>query len=158
MRHDRNAIHGRCGPRCTDRQSGFGPDLDLLEERRHGAQELSPAALGLWARNHFPSQGRIVPSFYLECLIYNFADTAFPRDPVERFVYIASVIAGLSYASQKIMTVAGDKDILVELEWPKANFERFQTELRTSLADARAAIRALISTEAARRWRQAFNE
>jgi hypothetical protein len=75
----------------------------------------------MWARNHFPCDGRIVPSFYLECLIYNFADRAFLRDPVERFIHIESVIAGLSYASQRIETVAGDRDILVESEWPRAN-------------------------------------
>jgi hypothetical protein len=111
-----------------------------------------------WARNHFPSDSRIAPSFYLESVVFNFDDTAFLRDPVERFAHIASVIAGLSYASQKIMTVAGDKDVLIESEWPKAQFERFQSELRSSVAEAQAAIRAFTSSEAVRHWRLAFNE
>jgi hypothetical protein len=112
----------------------------------------------VWARNHFPSGDRATPSFYLECLIYNFADSAFMRDPVERFIHIASVIASLSYASQRIMTVAGDKDILVESEWPRANFERFQAELRGSITEAQAAVSAYNSAEAVRLWRRAFNE
>ncbi len=69
-----------------------------------------------WAHNHFPTDRRVAPSFYLESLVYNFDDSAFLRDSVERFVHMASVIADLAYASQKIVTVAGDKDILVESE------------------------------------------
>jgi hypothetical protein len=111
-----------------------------------------------WARNHFPSDGLVAPSFYLESLVYNFDDTAFLRDPVERFVHIASAIVGLSYASQRIMTVAGDKDVLFESEWPKAQFERFQAELRSSVAEVQAGIGALTSSEAVRRWYRAFNE
>lgn len=111
-----------------------------------------------WARNRFPSDRKIAPSFYLECLIYNFHDSAFIPDPVERFAHFASVIAGLNYFSQRIMTVAGDKDILVESEWQRPQFEQLQRALRSSAAQARWAISASSSTEALRRWRRAFNE
>jgi hypothetical protein len=131
-----------------------------VEKHGQTAQLFKPTVrmFKAWARNHFPSDGRVAPSFYLESLVYNFDDTAFLRDPVERFVHIASVIVGLSYAGQKIMTVAGDKDILVESEWPKAQFERFQAELRSSVAEAQAAIGAFTGNEAVRRWHRAFNE
>jgi hypothetical protein len=111
-----------------------------------------------WVRHHFPGDIGIAPSFYLECLIYNFHDSAFLRDPVERFVHIASVIVSLRHGGQAIMTVAGDKNIFTETEWSSVQVERFQAELRFALQEAQAAIKASTATEALRRWRRAFND
>jgi hypothetical protein len=111
-----------------------------------------------WVGNRFSIGDGIAPSFYLECLIYNFDDTAFLPDPLERFAYIASTIVGLDYSKQRVLSVAQDKDILVESEWPKYTFQEFQLHLAASLADVNAAARAHTSGEALRLWRRAFNE
>lgn len=112
----------------------------------------------VWARNHFPDGDPLVPSFYLECLIYNFVDAAFLTDSAERFVNIASTIVALDYSTQKVFSVAGDKDILVESEWSRDHFQEFQLHLTSSLRDARAAIGARSASDALRLWRRTFNE
>jgi hypothetical protein len=111
-----------------------------------------------WAHSHFPDDDQIAPSFYLECLIYNFVDAAFLPDPAERFVHLASTIVGLDYSTQKVFSVAQDKDILVESEWPKAKFQEFRVHLANSLGDVKAAIGSWNGGEAVRLWRRAFNE
>jgi hypothetical protein len=111
-----------------------------------------------WAARRFSNDDGIAPSFYLECLIYNFVDAAFLPDPLERFAHIASAIVGLDYPKQRVLSVAQDKDILVESEWPKSKFQELQLHLAASLADVNAAARAHTSGEALRLWRRAFNE
>jgi hypothetical protein len=111
-----------------------------------------------WAGIRFSNDDGIAPSFYLECLIHNSDDNAFLPDPLERFARIASTIVGLDYPKQRVLSVAQDKDILVESEWPKPKFQEFQLHLAASLADVNAAARAHSSGEALRLWRRAFNE
>ena len=57
-----------------------------------------------------------------------------------------------------VMSVAGDKDILVDREWHPDRCEQFQAELTPSIIAAADALEATTSTEANRLWRQAFGE
>jgi hypothetical protein len=106
-----------------------------IEKQKSAGDRFKPTVrmFKRWSRQKFANNPRIAPSFYIECLISNFVDSAFLPDPVDRFVHIASVITGLNYRSQKILTVAGDKNVLTETEWSETSFLQFQLALRASL-------------------------
>ena len=111
-----------------------------------------------WARSHFPDDAYVAPSFYLECLIYNFADAAFLANPAERFAHIASTIAALNYSRRKIVSVAQDKDVLTDSEWPAAQFQKLQFRLANSVECVKQAIGSWTTSGALQSWRRAFNE
>jgi len=57
-----------------------------------------------------------------------------------------------------VLSVAGDKDILVESEWDWSRFEQFRSILIPSLLLVSEALKATSVREAQRLWRAAFNE
>jgi hypothetical protein len=60
--------------------------------------------------------------------------------------------------SKVILSVAGDKDILLSTEWPPSDFEEFQGRLKTDVSLVSSAIAASTVTEANRLWKLAFGE
>ena len=130
-----------------------------VEKHQNTSQRFKPTVrmFKRWVANTFTDDS-IAPSFYVECLIYNFVDAAFYADTAQRFVHCASVITGLNYAAQRIMTVAGDKDIFVDSEWNSIRFETFRRQLAVALEYARRALAAPTEGDALRAWRRVFNE
>ncbi|GLD02266.1 hypothetical protein Mkiyose1088_41320 [Mycobacterium kiyosense] len=57
-----------------------------------------------------------------------------------------------------IMSVAGDKDILVPAEWAPDDFEAFQRRLKSDTTYVLDAIRADSQAEADRLWKLAFGD
>jgi hypothetical protein len=110
-----------------------------------------------WCRQVLADE-QTAPSFYVECLIHSFSDDSFGPDVVERFHDMASAIVGLDYRSRRIMTVAGDKDILVETDWSSSAFDTFQGHLQVAVDLVAQAIAATSQQVAEALWRRAFNE
>jgi len=110
-----------------------------------------------WAAQNFADPNP-APSFYLECLVYNFHVSAFLPDPAERFAYILRTIIGLNYSAQTIGTVAGDKDIFSAGEWKQEDFERVRAAMTVTLANVERALTATNEADARRLWLRAFQE
>ena len=110
-----------------------------------------------WARNWF-SGTKVAPSFYVECLVYNTPNGLFSNDPVVTFMDIADHIEQNVNQYTYLPSVAGDKDILTESEWPLADFLQFQQRLEESVLYVQWALIATDTAEATRRWKKAFNE
>jgi len=111
-----------------------------------------------WARNWFGDHSAVAPSFYLECLLYNVPDILFCPDEALRFSLIISHLVGLSYVTSRVLTVAGDKDILLPGEWGILNFSHFQSRLSQSRTYVSAALTATSQEAAINNWRRAFND
>ena len=110
-----------------------------------------------WCRQVLPDPS-VAPSFYVECLIYNFTDASFVPDEVDRFANLASFIVDLRHDDQRIKTVADDKLVLAADEWGAAAFAAFQHELRGALELVRQAIGARAQSDAERLWRAVFHD
>lgn len=85
-------------------------------------------------------------------------DDLFTSDPPGTFLLVADHIVNKLDRNDVIWSVAGDKDILTSAEWPPANFERFQAQLRQSLSLVGQSFNATSGWQAERLWREAFNE
>lgn len=111
-----------------------------------------------WTRNHFGEQSRVAPSFYLECLVYNAPDICFVPDGAERFAFVMAHIMSLSYESNVVRTIAGDKPIFVPSEWPKGQFTALYRRLLVSHAFVRRALDATTNIKALTFWKRVFRE
>ncbi|TQR85668.1 nucleotidyltransferase [Mycobacterium hodleri] len=107
-----------------------------------------------WVRQ-YPSLN--APSFYIECAVHSVNSTAFsPYLPLS-FAGTAVKIADYSRHSV-IMSVAGDKDILVPAEWDPDDFEDFQRRLKADTKYVLDAITSDSQTAADRLWKLAFGD
>lgn len=97
------------------------------------------------------------PSFYIECAVHSVASSAFSTYLPLSFAGVAVKIADYSRHSV-IMSVAGDKDVLVPAEWAPDDFEAFQRRLKSDTAYVLDAIRADSQAEADRLWKLAFGD
>jgi hypothetical protein len=110
-----------------------------------------------WARNVL-SDPKVAPSFYIECAVHHVPDAKFNADLAVSFVAVGLYVTQHVKRTNVVMSVAGDKDILVSTEWQPEKFEQFQRELAPSVIAAGDALSATTATEANRLWRQAFGE
>jgi hypothetical protein len=97
------------------------------------------------------------PSFYIECAVHSVADRYFASYLPRSFRDVGRHICSYS-TSKVILTVAGDKDILLSTEWPPSDFIKFQEKLRTDTSLVSSAMRATTTTEANRLWKLAFGD
>jgi hypothetical protein len=111
-----------------------------------------------WARNWF-SGTDTAPSFYVECLIHHVPDDQFhSADMAATFFLVGYWIQENVSTTSLVPSVAGDKDILVEAEWPSASFISFENQLSLSVGNVARALQAQTPEEATTYWRRAFNE
>jgi hypothetical protein len=131
-----------------------------VEKHQRTGERYKPVVrmLKTWARNHFGESQEIAPSFYLECLVYNVPDSYFLPDTAERFYRTLSFGVSLSYSNHRILTVAGEKDVLQENEWSSQNFAAFQSRLADSYRHVQSALNASTQVLALKYWQMAFNE
>lgn len=127
------------------------------EHHTDGAFKPTVRMFKRWARNVL-SDPKLAPSFYIECAVHHVPDDQFSSDLALSFIGVGLHIIGDITRSDVVMSVAGDKDILVAAEWHPDKFEQFQRELAVSVMTAGKVLRATTSTEANRLWREAFGE
>ncbi len=107
-----------------------------------------------WARQ-YPALN--APSFYIECAVHSVASSKF--DTYLPLSFASVGVELLSYSSGTvILSVAGDKDILVPSEWPPSDFAAFQQRLTGDVKRVFDAMSASTEAEANRMWRLAFGE
>jgi hypothetical protein len=94
----------------------------------------------------------------VECLIHSVPDEKFSSDAAASFLLLGDYIVNKLNRNAVILSVAGDKDILMSSEWDPAKFEAFQAQLARSVNLVARAFNATSSAEASQYWRQAFNE
>ena len=97
----------------------------------------------------------MAPSFYVECAVHKVADSKFDTYLPLSFAQVGLEICSWS-RSTVILTVAGDKDILVSSEWQPARFEAFQAKLLRDVDYVVRAMKATSAQEANRLWKYAF--
>ncbi|MDP9472586.1 MAG: nucleotidyltransferase [Chloroflexota bacterium] len=110
-----------------------------------------------WVRNWFPDPN-IAPSFYVECLIHAVPNERFHSDMAWTFFTVGYWIESNITTSSVVMSVAGDKDILVPGEWRPERYEVFRAQLARSTTHALRALEATTVTDALNSWKRAFNE
>ncbi|MFD4192865.1 nucleotidyltransferase family protein [Amycolatopsis thermoflava] len=97
------------------------------------------------------------PSFYIECAVHSIPDARFDSYLPMSFLLTGAKI--LDYTrSTVIMSVAGDKDVLVPGEWHPSDFADFQDRLSGDLVRVSKAMEATSTAEANRLWRSAFGD
>lgn len=124
-------------------------------------QRYKPAVrmLKAWADKAFSSAAsHICPSFYLECIVYSAPDECFSGDKAEMFSAIIKHAGSISYSHDRVLSIAGDKDILVETEWASSNFHAFQDAFSESGRYVDAALFAASAISSAEYWKRAFND
>lgn len=109
-----------------------------------------------WARQ-FADGADFAPSFYIECAAHAVKSTAFGAYLPLTFAAVGAEILSWS-RSKYLLSVAGDKDILVVTEWHPDKLERFQQKLLTDVQLVARAIQETSATEANRLWKLAFGE
>lgn len=108
-----------------------------------------------WVRDSFDA--RVAPSFYVECAVHSVPDSTFSDSLPLSFAGVGAHL--LDYKDTTvILSVAGDKDILVSTEWPWRNFQQFQVALAGAVRTALAAMKATTEPEANRLWRSIFGD
>lgn len=112
-----------------------------------------------WVTNQWPNGG-VAPSFYVECLIYRVPDDRFSSDLALAFFRVGYWIESnvKPTALPVVLSVAGDKDILVQSEWNSSDYAQFHAKHCASTTLVARALKATTQTEATRLWRAAFNE
>lgn len=110
-----------------------------------------------WARNWFAGT-KIAPSFYVECLVHSVPDRLFAGDGAASFFMVGNHIVETISPSMKVLSVAGDKDILVSSEWDSARYATFRTTLTPAVTRVAQALKATSAERARTYWQQAFNE
>ncbi len=110
-----------------------------------------------WARNWFEGT-KVAPSFYVECLVHSVPDELFVADGALAFFLVGHHISEKVSLSSVVMSVAGDKDILVTDEWDTARYEQFRTKLDDAITCVAQALKATTLADAQYFWRKAFNE
>jgi hypothetical protein len=133
-----------------------------VEKHRQTNQTFKPVVrmFKRWVEKHWPYDETVAPSFYVECLVYNVPDDNFDSDLARAFFSVGYWIESSVPASPApyVSSVAGDKDILVEEEWKRADYARFHAQLARSTTLVLWALQARTQAEAVRHWRAAFNE
>jgi hypothetical protein len=109
-----------------------------------------------WSRCWFQGT-KVAPSYYLECALHSCEDHQFTGDLAADFERLAGRLTSFSYGTSKVPRIAGEGDLLSPGEWTSENFTRFQTQLRSSLGQVRAARTSWDSASARRFWISAFN-
>jgi hypothetical protein len=107
-----------------------------------------------WVRQY---EALNAPSFYIECAVHSVPYYYFDSSlPVSMAAVARHLLTYTRYS--RIMSVAGDKDILMSTEWAPVDFEAFQGRLRNDLPYIDRAISASTQTEADRLWKLAFGD
>lgn len=81
------------------------------------------------------------PSFYIECVVQSVASDKFSDYLPLSFASVGAEILNLTRNSV-VMSVAGDKDILLSTEWKPSSFEAFQASLAPDVSRMLKAIGA----------------
>jgi len=110
-----------------------------------------------WARNWFAGT-KVAPSFYVECLVYRVPDHLFVDDGATSFFLVGNHIVENMSSSVEVLSVAGDKDILVSSEWDSARYATFRRALAPAITLVAKALQATSAESARTYWQQAFNE
>lgn len=110
-----------------------------------------------WARNWFTAT-KIAPSFYVECLVHSVPDRLFTGDGAVSFFLVGNHIVENISPSATVLSVAGDKDILVSSEWDAARYATFRRTLGQAVTLVGLALKASSAQSARTYWQQAFNE
>jgi len=108
-----------------------------------------------FANNH--NLMSIGPSFYLECLIYGYPVQSFNNDLISSFYGIIWHICYGQNFNYQFVTVAGDKLVISDSEWPLQSFNQFKAFLAGKTAHLANAIAATNQTNADYYFRQFFN-
>ncbi len=127
------------------------------QDRTDGAYKPTVRMFKRWVRNWF-SDGKVAPSFYVECLLHGVPDDKFSNDPVLSFFFVGSHIVQNVSRSTIVPSVAGDKDILTSSEWHPDRYEKFSAKLITSLLVVAKAIETSTQQSAQAYWREAFGD
>jgi hypothetical protein len=122
------------------------------QTRTGGTYKETVRILKSWIRRH-PSL--FAPSFYVECAVHSVDDEQFDRYPPRSFLNVAETLCSYS-PHDVVMSVAGDKNILVDEEWPPSDFRMFQERLQIATNLIRQAMQASRSKKADELWMHSY--
>ncbi len=107
-----------------------------------------------WARQY---ESLVAPSFYIECAVHSVPSSKFDSYLPLSFARVGTALLGYT-TSTVILSVAGDKDILVSSEWQPSNFSDFQRKLTSDVRRVMDAMQAPTATLAEAQWKLAFGD
>jgi len=82
----------------------------------------------------------------------------FGDDGAASFFMVGNHIVENISSSVEVLSVAGDKDILVSSEWDSARYATFRSALAPAVTLVAKALQATSAESARAYWQQAFNE
>jgi hypothetical protein len=124
--------------------------------RTNGAYKPTVRLFKRWVRQ-YSDHAKIAPSFYIECAVHKAADAKFDTYLPLSFAQVALEICSWT-RNTVILSVAGDKDVLLSTEWQPERFEAFQSKLLRDVNFVVRALNATTATEANRLWKLAFGD
>lgn len=121
-----------------------------------GAYKQTVRLFKRWARCWFADR-KIIPSYYVECLVHAQPDQLFTGDLARDFVTLGTRMSQMQYSVSTLPRLCGDGNLLAPGEWESAAFSEFRGSLQRSLIRAQAALEALSEARARAEWAAAFN-
>lgn len=98
----------------------------------------------------------VAPSFYLECMIFSYADGWFGTDLPATLNHILTHMVGNNF-NPNFDTVAGDKKVISQTEWKPQEFVSFRQNVATKLPYLNAAVMATNEANANSYFKSFFN-